>query len=153
MSSSVKVCAHCKTEKDLDEFPRDRGRADGHYSYCKPCTSLNVKKWRDKKWATPEGRKALRAVNRSGELRRVYGLTLAEYDALFARQNGVCAVCAEPETMNGPHGEPRLLAVDHNHATGEVRGLLCHRCNVVLGLADDSPDRLERAAAYLRRFN
>lgn len=91
-------------------------------SYCKPCESL---------------------YQFEGRLGSVYGITLQQYDALFDAQDGACAICA---------GRPRTqrLAVDHDHRTGMVRGLLCKRCNhKMLGGSGDNPDLLRRAAVYL----
>ena len=77
------------------------------------------------------------------ELRRRYGLSRADYDALLARQGGVCAVC-----RNKP--KPGLrLQIDHCHSTGAVRGLLCLNCNSMLGMGDDDPQRLRAGIAYL----
>lgn len=75
-------------------------------------------------------------------LKRTYDLSLEEYNKLLADQGGVCAICGLPPTT-------RRLAVDHNHKTGEIRGLLCYNCNVSLGLMKDSPDLLTKALAYL----
>lgn len=72
-----------------------------------------------------------------------YGISQAVYDEMLAAQDGRCAICQEG---NGRY----LLAVDHNHATKSVRGLLCQRCNAGLGQFKDVPDRLEAAARYLR---
>ena len=82
---------------------------------------------------------------RQKHLKVAFGITLAEYDEMAERQGHVCAICGEPERRH--HGK---LSVDHDHATGRVRGLLCNACNVALGRMDDDPDRLEKAAAYLR---
>ena len=84
--------------------------------------------------------------SREYHLRSKYGITLEQYDALLERQNNACAVClkdASEFTVN--------LAVDHNHVTGEVRGLLCNYCNHrVVGRHRD-PDLLQRVADYLRQ--
>jgi len=81
---------------------------------------------------------------RDAELRRTYGLTLEDYRALRASQGGVCAICGGPPTKGD-------FCVDHCHATGAVRGLLCGLCNHGLGQFRDTPEHLERAADYLRR--
>jgi hypothetical protein len=69
---------------------------------------------------------------------------------MFAEQNGRCAICRQVETTRGPNGRPRRLSIDHDHETRDIRGLLCHRCNVALGLLDDNPELLDAAAGYLR---
>ena len=72
---------------------------------------------------------------------KVYRISLAEYDAMRKRQNGACAICKRAD---------RALCVDHCHACGKVRGLLCGKCNSVLGFCGDRPAQLLAAAAYLR---
>lgn len=74
---------------------------------------------------------------------RLFGLTLADYEALHLAQGGLCAICQQSCATG------RRLAVDHDHATNVVRGLLCYACNVGLGHLRDSPDNLRAAAAYL----
>ena len=77
-----------------------------------------------------------------------YGLTEQAYDELVARQGGSCAICHQPEQRRRPDGSPTPLCVDHNHETGQVRGLLCARCNSVLGFIDN-PMLHEAALRYL----
>lgn len=76
-------------------------------------------------------------------LRQRYGIGTFDYEAMLVRQDGRCYICRSfpPDDMR--------LAVDHDHQTGGVRGLLCLRCNRAIGLLDDSPELLLRAAAYL----
>ena len=81
---------------------------------------------------------------RECELKRKYNITALEYDRLLIKQNGVCAICYNPDLIT--HNR---LAVDHNHLTGKVRGLLCFRCNTTLGQMQDNPTLLRNAAAYL----
>lgn len=81
-------------------------------------------------------------------LARRYGLTLAEYDALAEAHGGRCAICKFSFAEQSRHKSGH---VDHDHATGFVRGLLCIGCNHGLGCFKDSPERLEAAVAYLRR--
>lgn len=86
-------------------------------------------------------------VVRGRNLRRVYGISTADYDAMFLAQKGLCAICARsPE-----HVSKRRLAVDHNHVTGQLRQLLCAACNTMIGLAHESAERLMSAASYLKR--
>lgn len=77
-----------------------------------------------------------------------YGITADDYAALHAAQGGRCLICGDVETVERK-GRTRQLCVDHDHATGAVRGLLCSRCNAGLGLFLDDPERLIAAAGYL----
>lgn len=91
-----------------------------------------LRAWRDKAWAS--------------KIRRDYGLTIADYEAISAKQGHVCGICGGTEI----HRKDGRLSVDHCHETNRVRGLLCHRCNVAIGLFEHAPSRLEKAIAYLR---
>lgn len=82
---------------------------------------------------------------RNGHLKRKYGITSSDVEAMVASQNGVCAICGTRE----PRGKTNKWNVDHCHASGSVRGLLCHKCNVGLGRFADNPALLRRAANYL----
>ena len=84
-----------------------------------------------------------RVYRRWGWLKRVYGLSIADYEALLARQGGVCGICMKSGA------EP--LCVDHCHATGKVRGLLCRACNTGLGFYKDDERLTAAATAYLRK--
>jgi hypothetical protein len=77
------------------------------------------------------------------ERQRRYGLSAADYQAMLARQGGRCAACKKKP------GPKSRLEVDHCHLTGRVRGLLCTKCNTMLGMGDDDPDRLRAGIAYL----
>lgn len=80
---------------------------------------------------------------RSAYLKRRHGLTDQQYEAWFEEQDGVCAICRQPSDCR--------LAVDHDHVTGLIRGLLCFACNASIGQFGDSPERLRQAAEYLER--
>lgn len=84
-------------------------------------------------------------IQRKSRMLRTYGLTVEEYDEILETQGGVCAIC-QNECATG-----RRLAVDHDHETGIVRGLLCHTCNLGLGALKDDLSLLEAAAKYLIR--
>lgn len=92
-----------------------------------------------------EWRKRQPEKAKSSDLRKQYGIDLAEYREKEDAQGGVCAICGDPPGA-------RALAVDHCHATGVVRDLLCHQCNTAIGLAKESPARLLALAEYLRRW-
>lgn len=101
-------------------------------------------KMRERKAKDPE----LYASNvRRIALRFSYGITPEDYDQMFKSQRGKCAICRSSDT--GQVGK-RFLCVDHDHKTGKVRGLLCHRCNRGLGLLNDSLKNVETAVRYLK---
>lgn len=91
------------------------------------------------------------AQQRAHILRSRYGLTVERYEAMLAAQGGVCAICEQAETILNRNGVQQCLGVDHDHITGEVRGLLCFKCNSALGAFGDDTRRLVRAAEYLIR--
>src|SRR5437899_2643546 len=81
--------------------------------------------------------------SRSRYLYAKYGITEQQYEDMLKRQNGVCLICRLPHHPENP------LVVDHNHATGQVRGLLCSGCNTGIGLLQDSPFLCMVAAVYI----
>ena len=91
-------------------------------------------------------------------LKRTYGITLQELEELLAAQRDCCAICKQHWThcrkWRSSHYRGTFLenlSIDHDHATGRIRGLLCGQCNFAIGRLDDEPDRFMRAAAYLER--
>lgn len=91
---------------------------------------------------------AIRERKRDEHYVRKYGLSREDRDAMLAAQGGLCAICGcEPN----PNHRGGRLHIDHCHATGTIRGLLCSNCNTLLGLADDDPARLMAAAKYLKK--
>jgi hypothetical protein len=84
---------------------------------------------------------------RNTELKKHYGITLDNWEVIYLAQNGVCAICKQTELESG--NRYANLAVDHCHATGRVRGLLCNNCNRALGLFKDNPAVLASAIRYL----
>lgn len=103
--------------------------------------------WRKRKIASdPEYAERFRRQVKDANLRRHFGITLERYEEMHAEQGGLCAICARPERIPG-----RLLAVDHDHESGAVRGLLCRACNSGLGHFEDSLELVQEASAYLAR--
>jgi len=90
---------------------------------------------------------------REYKLKLYYGITLKEYENLLKKQDELCAICKEEErTIDGRTGLIKRLAVDHNHKTGKVRGLLCNRCNRVIGYLGESNDLIEKIEKYLKFY-
>lgn len=100
--------------------------------------------------ALPAYKQPVTPARRAGHLMARFGMTLDHYVRLLKNQNGVCAICEQPETRI-VGGTLSSLAVDHNHSTGGLRELLCFRCNNGIGHFGDDPEIVDRASAYLRR--
>lgn len=93
-----------------------------------------------------ENSELIRARSRQYHRTSKYGLSQLEYDSMLATQGGLCAICKAR-----PHGgRGGVLCIDHDHATGRVRGLLCHYCNMVVGYAKDDATLLLSMVRYLR---
>lgn len=143
----MKKCGECKLVKPVDDFypAKKEGRRDG---YCKTCRRVRDRARSDARNAEVARRLAADPdYYRRKKLVSLYGITLDEYEAMHAAQDGRCAICIQPETRV-LYGKLARLVVDHNHATGKVRALLCHRCNTALGAVEDAAFRAA-ALAYL----
>ena len=151
-----KVCPGCKLVKPHTEYWNDNNRHDGLRKYCKDCVRIRKRGWyqnnkgkiavsrnASRPWATEK----FKEYRREWQLRNRYGITQEQFDAIVAEQCGGCAICGNKAASN-QKGD--TLHVDHCHSTGEVRGLLCNRCNVGLANFRDDPVILEKAAQYLR---
>lgn len=91
---------------------------------------------------------------RSTDLKKNFGITLEQYNAMLESQEGVCAICGNPETViDNRTQQPRNLAVDHCHTTKKVRGLLCMGCNQGIGNFRENPKFLIDAASYVIAHN
>jgi hypothetical protein len=159
----MKRCKKCGEVKALAEFYRNSGARDGRRPECKACGNAvrlrryqqnpereiaRVRAWqqanphRVKAWAAKNRDKRLKKL-REIHLRNKFGLTPDEYERILEAQGGVCGLCESPPS-------PGIsLHVDHDHGTGEIRGLLCVRCNNALGLFREDADLLKRAARYV----
>lgn len=126
LATGEKICCRCKRSLPVDCFQQCKRNKDGRKSRCAFCIS-----------ATSKG-------DRNAYLIRVYGITQVEFTKLLASQACRCAICLS--LRPGPHG----WHVDHDHATNQVRGILCSLCNTGLGSFSDNPAILLAAAEYLR---
>ncbi len=100
---------------------------------------------RDKEAVQTERRKRAATRSRAYMVQTKYGITLEQRDALLAAQQGKCALCGAPIRFGGPGS----AVVDHCHASGKIRAILCHLCNVGLGSFRDNPTLLDKAKQYL----
>ena len=142
----TKSCYRCKITKTLEEFHFDKHTKDGHVNICKGCARsrdrakygrVREKQITDaRRWNITHPEQYL-----DYQLRRTYGITLVEYNAMLADQGGVCAICGGVDKA--------ALSVDHDAETGHIRGLLCGHCNRAIGMLRHDPARTRAATAYL----
>ena len=130
----VKYCSKCNREfpATLDYFYSRKGGKLKLQSHCKECVKEGMLKY-DKPKQDP-------AYARNRHLMVSYGITTEDYETLLEIQENCCAICGDGD---------KKLVVDHCHATGKVRGLLCHHCNVALGMFKDNKTILQSAMEYL----
>lgn len=139
-----KLCAYCD-----EEFLGYRAHAKYCSDTCRyawqhrnACERIKLRrKEYQKKWGTENWQQ-----KRDYHIKRVYGLSAEQYQELLEKQQHSCGVCGRHETKFS-----RKLAVDHDHVTGEIYGLLCRECNHTLIGRQRSPDLFLRAAEYLRQ--
>jgi hypothetical protein len=131
-----RTCGECGVEQLAKEFSIEVHRVGGRRTKCKTCAKARMVGYN----RVP----AIMTNKRAYNYARRYGITLDEYERMVAEQGNICAIC-------GRFSE-RRLSIDHCHATGRVRALLCKECNFGLGWFKDSPHSLENAAAYIKRF-
>lgn len=129
----MKTCNKCGTSKPITDYYKHPTGKDGYASICKPCK------------AEYESSRYDSQARRERTLKEGYGMSLDEYDALLADQGHSCAICG---TGDPGHNSGRFV-VDHDHTTGDVRGLLCCSCNLMLGKAYDNVSILKSAINYL----
>lgn len=161
---TTKKCKECREEKLLECFGIDKTTKDGRRTACRACRKIEGQEyyggWTDeykakmreygKKWR--ENNPAAYKKSYTDSMRkRKYGIDAATYEKMLVAQNRRCAICGEEEKLKSNGIDIDNLSVDHDHRTGKIRGLLCHHCNRGIGLFGEDPDRLEAAAAYLRR--
>lgn len=134
--NGTRVCKDCSARKPMEDFPKtNKGRH--RRRKCKICVESRRQELHEK---NPEVRQK-RARNYL--LRKKYGLTEDDFFVLIRRQNRMCGAC--PEILNMDNS-----VVDHDHSTGKVRGLLCRRCNLALGLLRDDPVNVWLLYLYIR---
>ena len=158
MEHAMKTCTKCGRQLPHESFYPRATNPDGLRQPCKECTARHMKEYRNRPenlerkrrhsrdyYRRPDVRERVLAASkrrrRSDYLRHKFGITQSDISEMAARQGWRCAICLRPfrETPN----------VDHDHATGQIRGLLCNSCNLGLGKFKDDPCSLDRAVEYL----
>lgn len=135
----MKECTKCLASLPLDAFHKDKRGTQGRYYKCRPCTNKHRAEYRKAKIkADPDHYKNLKLKER-------YGISFEDRASLATEQDNKCKICLTSEASS----KRGVLCVDHCHATGEVRGLLCDLCNKALGHFRDNPTLLKVGIAYL----
>lgn len=175
----MKICTKCKIPQNLDQFRTDNTRHDCKSPTCNTCNNIHQRSWYEKnkekarkqaresyerrKKQVSESRKIDRKNNpekwRSAARKRydpikgkmsswkqagIKNMTIERYNIMLETQNHSCAICKRHKNEF-----KRMLNVDHNHLTGEVRGLLCDSCNRGIGYLKESIEILDNAKIYL----
>ena len=159
----MKQCSKCLLEKPLNDFYKNSGRV------CKSCYRERKNKWRAEnaekaraavhKWRMKPGslekqrisvrnwcennKDRHKEIQRKNHLKRDYNLSIEDYQQMYELQEGKCSICLEWHD---------LLCVDHDHLTGQVRQLLCRRCNAAIGSLEEDVRLLQRAIDYLIKW-
>ncbi len=133
------LCKHCNSIKPLDLFVKSKSTKSGYRGICKDCFNAYYRKRRVEKWDLV--RSYEKKFHFQRRLKHEYNITEQEFNKLKQEQNSKCAICFNEEK----------LVIDHCHTNGNVRGLLCSKCNIGLGMFKDDKQRLQNALDYLRK--
>jgi len=143
---SKRTCIDCKNKKEIAK------------GFCRSCYGKKeyqrlktLGKYSNGKFNTLTKEEKERRADRNRRntmLKRSYGISLERYEELEKDQNGLCAICYKRQS----HGMTVNLSVDHCHISGEVRGLLCAKCNTAIGMMEDDVCRLNSAITYLNKY-
>lgn len=151
-------CSRCKKEKTDEKFslaPTNVSRR-GRTSWCNDCRKFNSKRWRHQNRTKARAyAKKYRELNPGIGTEYTIGVTLEEKTKRFKLQGGVCGICRGHAHGTGHSKRPNSDAIawcaDHDHKTGKFRGVLCQRCNHVLGRVKDSTVLLKKMISYLEK--
>jgi hypothetical protein len=128
----LKECTKCKKYLSKEKYNKRKKRKSGYELVCRECKS---------------------DVNRNYLLKNTFNVTLEEYNRMLKLQNNVCGICEKSETTKNKNNVIYSLSIDHCHTTGQIRGLLCRKCNSGLGMFKDSEILLLKAIKYLKDLN
>lgn len=162
-NSEGRNCSKCKIFKSWDAFYLAKEQRSGHAPCCKSCWSLLGKEkrsrdpekyriiskkswWKNHDANRKRDRERQHTQGFKKKLRQRYGISIEQYEKMAEKQKGLCFICE-----NLPRKGYRL-SVDHDHITGQVRGLLCNECNIGIGYLRHDIQSLQRAINYLKVF-
>lgn len=140
-----RACSGCKLYFPHEEFTAINLKTDDGMirlsRYCKECSIIKGRKFREGKLSN----ESTKGYYRAARLKERYGMTLEQYDSILSSQGGKCAICSYIPNENG-----EVLAIDHDHSTGKIRGLLCRSCNSGLGYFKDNTEVMRKAIIYIK---
>ena len=141
----IKRCPRCKTKKPFKEFYKTKHNK-GKSTHCIKCMLIVNKKYNTKEYCH---NRYLKTKDRlwKNKLQRDFGITSDEYSKKLKKQRGKCAICDTSIKQNGKN-----LAVDHNHKTKKIRGLLCNNCNVAIGFLKEDIQKAKNLIKYLKKW-
>lgn len=156
-----KLCRKCSTLKSLDQFGNDKKKADKLRTHCKSCNSKAYKDWYysdvdnsravSQNWRDTNKQKRKEIwqdyylQDKASKLKKNYGIEYEDYLLMLEDQNFKCLTCNSDFSKMAS----RKIHLDHNHSTGEIRGILCHNCNIALGLLKEDIAVLKRMILYI----
>jgi hypothetical protein len=124
-------CWVCGKTKRIENFNRGSKGLLGRRRDCKDCHNAQARK--------------------RHLMKNIHGISIESNNEMVEKQGRVCAICRQPERYISARGHLRILCIDHDHATGLIRELLCNRCNRIIGYAKDNSEILEAASSYIKR--
>ena len=135
----MRICNICGEGKPLTEYYKVNKNRNHYHGKCKKCY---IKKEQER--YDPD-------KNRNNQLKRLYGISLNEYNQILEEQGGLCKICGtdNPKGRKTGRGNVTSLYVDHCHNTGKVRGLLCNTCNRAMGYIGEDTNTLKSMIEYL----
>jgi len=147
----TRICKTCGGEKPIEEFAKYNGKHKkvngGYRPHCLVCYRAYILRMHHKHKHKHVWTESKRRSNRNCKLKKAYGITLEDYEAMLEAQGGKCAICGTTEES----ARGRIFSVDHCHITGVVRGILCSNCNNGLGRFKDNRELLSKAIEYLSK--
>lgn len=145
-----KTCSRCEGIKSTKDFGKDASKPDRLSIYCYTCVRTINKAKRSQESYNPKRRANAHKYakqNREWRLKTKYGITIQQYEEMFDAQDRKCGICETNKSDT-----QGAFVIDHCHATGEIRGILCSYCNKSLGMFKDSVDTLNKAVVYLNKI-
>lgn len=135
----MKQCSKCRLEKDQSLFSIDKSRRDGLQPRCKSCSALANKEYKARK-----DPRELKKNQYKAFIKHKYGVSVEWVEERLAAHNNKCKVCGAKMELH-----TNTVAIDHCHKTGEVRDIVCKKCNTAMGHFRDDPKLIAKAIDYL----